>query len=287
MKSRWMWLLMAEDGGGAGGTGGGEPAGGAGGGNASGAAGGGKPGDDMAGLPGYFSQLSPDKRTSQEYRDALGRFAKLEDLADAYVDRERHKGDYIKRLSKDSSDEEVRTWAKEMGIPEGKDGYKFGDEDSLTAPEDKGALQAWKEIAWKNGLSGRQAEAAWAYVRGLGTVAAARQTKAVQTAKAALPGALADAYKAETSSDKEAQDKASAAQGYLARFMQATGSQARLEQSGIAYDPAFVKAVAAIMSTQDASLGGNMTVLGGEGKAGVGVFGDNYSESSRRVLGIK
>lgn len=281
MNRRWTRLLMAEVGGGAGGAGGGEPAGGTGTDGTGGNGGGG------AELPAYFSQLSPDKRTSQEYRDALGKFAKLDDLADAYVERERHKGEYIKRLGKDSTDDEVKAWAKEMGIPESVQGYQFGDEAQYTSPEDKGALKAWKEIAWKNGMSARQAESAWAYVRGLGTVASARQAQSLQTAKAALPGALADAYKAETSSDKEAQDKANAAQGYLARFMQATGSQERLEQSGIAYDPAFVKAVAAIMSAQDASLGGAMTVLGGEGKAGVGAFGDSYSESSRRVLGIK
>lgn len=297
---RWMWMriFLAADGGGEGGTSGGGDGGGSPTpapaptegkqGQPAGNGGGGKPGDDLTGLPSYFGQLSPDKRMNQEYRDALGKFAKLEDLADAYVENERHKGDYIKRLTKDSTDEEVKAWAKEMGIPETKDGYKFAGDDQVTEPTEKGMINAWKEVAWKNGLSTRQAEQAWAFVKGIGIVGAARQAKALDEAKKSFDGRLTELYKAETASDKDAQDKAKAAAGLFARFGSQTGIGKALVDSGLAYDPAFVKAVASYVGSHDPQMAGSGTTVGsGNTPQGYGAFGTNYSESSKRVLGIK
>lgn len=281
MGSRWMRLLMAEDGGGAGGAGGGEPAGGTG----TGGTGGGGGDENQPELPKYFSQFSPEHRASQEYRDALGKFARLDDLADAYIENERHKGDYIRRLTKDSTDEEVKAWAKEMGIPETKDGYRFADDEGREDPVEKGTVAALKEIAWKNGMSSRQAEAAWAFVKGLGAVGAARQAKAVDEAKKSFDGKLAELYKAETASDKDAQDKAKAAAGLFAKFGTQTGIGKALVDSGLAYDPAFVKAVAAYVGSHDPQLSGGTTVGGGRQK-GLGAFGNDYAPSSRRAMGI-
>lgn len=287
MFDKWYRTYMAEDGGaGAGG------AGGAGGdasvntGTDTGAVGaGGADASQGAELPKYFSQFSPEHRGDASWQKALGGFKSLDDLAKAYVDMDSRKGDYIKRIGKDSTDDEVRAWAKEMGIPESKEAYKFADEDKAVTAEDKGALNAWKEIAWKNGMNSRQAEAAWAYVKGLGTVGMARQAQAMQIAKDTLSSNLAQAYEAESPSTSAAEGKARAAQGYFAKFMESTGTKAALEQSGLAYDPAFVKGVAALMQSVAPPTGGGTTVGGGSGR-GLGAFGDSYAESSRKFLGI-
>lgn len=288
MRYKWVRICLEGDGGAGAGGAGGAGAGtgtGAGAGTGDGGAGGAPAGAET--MPKYFSQFSPEHRASQAYKDNLKGFAKLDDLADAYInmkgENETIKKTYLKKLTKDSTDEEVKAWAQEMGIPDKADAYRFGDEKDTDPPEMKGAVKAWKDIAWKNGMSAKQAEAAWAYVKGLSAVGQARQARALDEAKNALPAKLADLYKGESASAKDAQDKASAAAGLFAKFATATGAGAQLEASGMAYDPAFVKAVASIMRTQGGDLGGSP---GAGAPKGYGAFGSSYAESSKRVLGI-
>lgn len=107
--------------------------------------------------PAWMSQIG-DITKNKDAAEKLGKFAKLSDLANAYMELDGKLGNSIVKPGDDASDEEREAFYKALGKPETADKYSIeGDEAKL-----------FREIAYKNNLTDEQAKAMYASIKEAG-----------------------------------------------------------------------------------------------------------------------
>lgn len=119
--------------------------------------------------PAWMSQIG-DITKNKEAAEKLGKFAKLSDLANAYMELDGKLGNSIVKPGENASDEEREAFYRALGKPESADKYSIeGDEAKL-----------FREMAYKNNLTDEQAKALYAAVKQVGENALAQQKAAYE-----------------------------------------------------------------------------------------------------------
>lgn len=173
--------------------------------------------------PAWMSQIG-DITKDKGAAEKLGKFAKLSDLAHAYLKLEGEQGNSLVKPGDDASDEEREAFYKALGKPESADKYSIeGDEAKL-----------FREIAYKNNLTDEQAKSLFASLKEAGENAVAQQQAAFKQQAKATQDALIAEY------GKDYQTKIE----MLKRGVATYGGQevsAALQQAGLLANPAIVK----------------------------------------------
>jgi len=144
------------------------------------------------------------------------------------------------RPQKDSSDDELKAFFTSIGVPKSKDDYHMAGEDELDDTS-KGILGSFKEIAWKNGLSGRQADAQWAFIKALSDTNVKMYEQSRNEAIEKFDTNLADLYSDRHSSETRRASDAREAVRLMGEFCRQSGVHKALVDSGLMYDAGFVK----------------------------------------------
>lgn len=235
-------------------------------------------------LPTYWTQFPKEKRDSEAYK-AVAKFARLEDLADAYLASEKARGEMVKVPDGNSSTEEIKAFLSKIGVPEGG-AYKIHGEKGFT-PDMAGACNAFKEAAYKSGMTQEQTQNMWNFINALSKTGQARVDRMMENAKKTFDVQLEGLYKPATRSDEGSRLAAGHAVDNLYRFIEGTGCKAMMRSTGLCWNPQFVKALSDWMdkSIPTGGMSGGLSVGGGGDNGGVGAFGSTYSEEWKKAFG--
>ncbi len=196
--------------------------------------------------PKYFAQITPEKAESEEYK-SLYKYQKIEELADAFMQQTKD-ADAIKEKYKDSivvpkadDVEGVKKFKSALGIPESADGYTFSSLKNVQVNDE--AMKVLKETAYGAMLSDKQAESLGVALLKVGKITGeqlkAQRENAVKTFDTTLTASYNDISNEADRKSASERDKAS-----YEHFLNESGLKAYLDDRGLSYDPAFVKAVA-------------------------------------------
>ena len=212
-------------------------------GQGNGAAGGTDAGGVEQKLAAWTEQLPPEMRGNPETAAKIARFAKVGDMARAFLELE-GKASEAALPGKDATPEETAAFWEKAGRPRTADGYAFANDR-----EHEGA--AFAEAAFRANLTAEQADAMF---KGLGEAGerrlqAMRQAQARQLGEAAA--ALSEEYGAKYNEKME----------LLTRGLAAAGPNVGrlLSQAGLAGNPEIIKAFIAF---------GQMTAESGAARGG-------------------
>jgi hypothetical protein len=173
-------------------------------------------------LAPWTEQLPEDLRGNPEYAGKLARFAKVGDMAKAYLDLA-GKGAGIP--GQEATAEEAAAFWEKAGKPKGAEGYSFAKE------QDAGPFA---KIAHASNLTEVQAQAVYTQLKALGE----QQVQALQQQRVAAFAETERALKEEYGSRYPEKIE------YLKRGLQAAGAPvgALLQEAGIAGHPDIVRA---------------------------------------------
>ncbi len=243
--------------------------------------------------PKYFAQLNKEKADSEGYKN-LYKYQKIEDLADAYIaqgkDVEAIKEKYRDSIVVPKSDdvEGIKTFKNALGIPETADGYTLTSlKDSNLGDE---TLKMIRETAHGAMLSDKQADAIGVALlksaQMAGQTLKAQRENAVKTFDTTLTASYSDiANEADRKSTAE-RDKAS-----YEHFVNESGLKDYLNDRGLSYDPAFVKAIAqyarkhtgsAPQSNLPTTTPNSAQGTASKGQAPTGFYGNDFNETFKR-----
>ena len=258
----WRRWLLAEDpgSGNPGGDGGGQPA------SDSGGDGGNEP-DDLK-EPAYFSQLPQEKAKSDAYK-ALYRYQSIDALGDALLAAQEENGrlkanqpdERSIHVPKKGDEEGIKAFAKKLGVPDEPGGYDF----SSLAEAEKGSpelVQAVRKGCRRMLLTGKQGKAvadmisAWDRARDIKAAIDARE--AVRNQQSAVASSYTD-IASETDRAKRAEVDVNRYKSFLSE----TGIEELVNASGLAGNPAFIRAVSAWVGKHGAVVSPAGTPKGG------------------------
>ena len=133
--------------------------------------------------PAWMSQIG-DITKNKDAADKLSKFAKLSDLANAYMELDGKLGNSIVKPGENASDEEREAFYRALGKPESADKYSIeGDEAKL-----------FREMAYKNNLTDEQAKALYASLKEAGKNALAQHKAAYEQQAKETQNALQAEY---------------------------------------------------------------------------------------------
>ena len=133
--------------------------------------------------PAWMSQIG-DITKDEGAAEKLGKFAKLSDLAHAYLKLEGQQGNSLVKPGDDASDEEREAFYRALGKPESADKYTIKGEDA----------ELFRNIAYKNNLTDEQANALYESIREVGKNAIEQQQANYQQQAKATQEALQSEY---------------------------------------------------------------------------------------------
>lgn len=134
--------------------------------------------------PAWMTQLHGDILNNKEAAEKLGKFGKISDLAQKYLELEGQLGNTLVKPGEDASDEEKEAFYRALGKPESVDKYTIEGEHA----------QLFRELAFKNNLTDDQAKAVYASIKELGEKAIAQQQANYQQQAKATQEALQSEY---------------------------------------------------------------------------------------------
>ena len=133
--------------------------------------------------PAWMSQIGDITKDAAK-AEKLSKFAKLSDLANAYMELEGKQGNALVKPGDDASDEEREAFYKALGKPESADKYSIeGDQAEL-----------FRQMAYKNNLTDDQAKALYAAVKEAGENELAKMQANYQQQAKATQEALQSEY---------------------------------------------------------------------------------------------
>ena len=212
--------------------------------------------------PAWMSQIG-DITKDNAAAEKLSKFAKLSDLANAYMELEGKLGNTLVKPGENASDEEREAFYKSLGKPESADKYGIeGDEAKM-----------FREMAYKNNLTNDQAKAIYAQLKEVGENALAQQKVLFQQQAKATQEALQAEY------GKDYQTKIE----MLKRGVKTYGGEAvgaKLQQAGLLADKDVVK-MFILLGEQSAEAGATGRSLKSDGyksiaEGGFLSFGDDF-----------
>lgn len=205
--------------------------------------------------PAWFGQITKDEEA--QYGDKLRSFAKISDLAKAYVDLAGKQTDTtgMVRIPKEgSTQEEIDAYKDALGIP--KDGnYTLDDDASLYTADgkqvdgEKKVYDAMKkqvvELAKESGLTARQANEVWAHQLAFIKAANKAQADYMGNLQQTFGARVDNLYRKEYPDEKERQEALNADIAVIGRSFSAMPNLAgAVQRAGIMLDPVVVKELA-------------------------------------------
>ena len=134
--------------------------------------------------PAWMTQLHGDILNNKEAAEKLGKFGKISDLAQSYLELEGKLGNTLVKPGDDASDEEKEAFYRALGKPESADKYSIeGDQAEL-----------FRQMAYKNNLTDDQAKALYAAVKEAGENELAKMQANYQQQAKATQEALQSEY---------------------------------------------------------------------------------------------
>ncbi len=197
--------------------------------------------------PKYYAQINPQKADSDDYK-ALYRYQKIDDLADAYIAQSKEMDNLRKKSERsiyvpEANDADgIKAFKSKLGVPETAEGY------SLTSLKDSKIDDATKkmirETAYGAMLSDKQAEAIGVALLKTAKMAAEGIKAQKETIIKSFDTTLAASYD-DITSETDRKSSAERDKATYSKFAVETGMKDYLDDRGLSYDPAFVKAMAA------------------------------------------
>lgn len=184
---------------------------------------------EQAENPKWMSQLDGDSLKDEALVKQLSKFQKLGDLAKGYANLEKKLGNSVNIPGEDATAEETKAFYAKLGVPESAEGYSIKDEKAGT----------FRELAFSNNLTDRQAKALYEGLAQIGAETAKQTALQIQEMAANTDKALKSEWGQEYSKNLE----------YLKRGIAAYGGNslgAKLKASGLLYDADVVKMFASL-----------------------------------------
>lgn len=235
-------------------------------------------------LPKYASQLSPEKRESEDYQKYVYKHQKLDDIADNYVELSKKLERSLQVPGKDADEKDIKAFLGKLGVPEKAEEYdlevKGIDPDAL--PKDM--ADRFRKDFHDAGLTKTQAQKMYHvlarnYLQGMAAIQN-QQKQAAQTFDARLAATLDKTYEVKSERDDAMKESAT----LFKQHMQRTGLGKLYKDSGLIYNTDFVLKIAA----EEKARGGKTLVHGtpnGKGEDSKGEFGTNYSDEFQKAYG--
>jgi len=195
--------------------------------------------DPNAELPEFHSQVSKDFREAHREELKALKGKKLQDVLDSHfrlVKTVNERGIIVP--TKDSPEEEVKAFHEKMGLPRKAEDYELSADEKVLPKE---LVEEARQFAFKNGYTRNQAKAYVAQLEGIAKAGLEARNNRVAEGEKNVAAALTK----ELGGDSKA---AEAALNLAKKYLSTTYSPAvrqKLIDSGVLYDPAFLKEVAA------------------------------------------
>ena len=173
------------------------------------------------------------------YKSYKSMSAELDDL------RKHGKDGYIKIPTAESSPEDLKEYWETIGVPkEGPDGYHTMKYDGMADLSYEYMAPLFREAAYRNGLSRKQAEGMWlnlaSTVQGYVIVA----EKQVKDYTESFDSRYSDLLKDEIPDETRRKDRIEQEKGAVRDFGEATGTLDMLEKTGLTLTPSFMHSLA-------------------------------------------
>lgn len=197
--------------------------------------------------PGYFRQISPEKTSTDEYK-GLYKYQTLDSICDRVIELEKQVADDEQKYSRyievpDGKDPvKVQEFASKLGVPENADDYKINFLDKADA--DKAAVSGFKKDLKAAMLTMAQANAVGNALFRFTKAGIEKAVEAARNRRDSFESTLTASY-ADIQIDADRQAAAKRDRESFDGFMAESGLKEMLEKNGMAYDPAFVKGIAA------------------------------------------
>lgn len=242
--------------------------------------------------PKYFAQLNKEKADSEDYK-SLYKYQKIEDLADAFIAqgrdveavKEKYKDSIVVPKSDDA--EGLKSFKSALGIPETADGYTLTSLKNVQLDDE--TRKMIRDTAYGAMLSDKQADAIGVALlksaQMAGQALKAQRENAVKTFDTTLTASYKDIANEADRKNTAERDKAS-----YEHFMNESGLKDYLDDRGLSYDPAFVKAIAQYARKHTGSApqsnlpttAPNNAQGTGEGQTPAGFYGSAFSEAFKK-----
>lgn len=225
------------------------------------------------------SRVGAGTRVKAKYETQLPKefqnddFSGVEDIGklySGYKSLKAKEGNSVVIPTSDSSDEEIASFFRKIGMPERKDDYRCPDFD-LDESVSKVLKDTFRETAFKNGLTRGQAEKLWAHeaatVQGFVSAAQKKMDDLKNSFDARYSSLLEQELPDETKRKARIEEEKNIAKAFSTK----SGLGSFLEQTGLTYNPEFMHALASWYRKIDG------TAIFGEGSGnGInGAYGDD------------
>jgi len=200
--------------------------------------------------PKWFSQISPELRESEGFREAWGDCATMTDAIRKAESQKVDLSGWAKLPTKDSSPEEIREWLGKIGVPTDRAGYRIKDEDKLCVPGYH-LSESFKSQCYRYALNNEQANAMWRWALQFSRQSE-RDLKAHAEQRRATVSQRVEAAEAKATgfSGERLRERAKESEALCRQFLRDVGVADLVEGSGLDVDEGFVTKVAAYMRSK-------------------------------------